>query len=255
MSTIVTRAGKGSALSYTEADANFTNLNNDKLESADYTAADVLTKVKSVDGAGSGLDADLLDGQHAADFLAASDYTAADVLTKIKTVDGAASGLDADLLDGNEASAFALSGHNHTGVYADASHNHAASEVTSGTLDNARLPTTIDQTIVKAKQFGTTEYDAGNSGTTKTIDFANGQNQKLTLTGNVAVTLSNPVAGNTCKVKILSGSGSFTVTFSTTVKWPGGVAYVASTAASKTDIVTLYYDGSAWWGTYSNNFA
>ncbi len=39
-----------------------------------------------------------------------SAYTAADVLTKIKTVDGAASGLDADLLDGNHASAFAVSG-------------------------------------------------------------------------------------------------------------------------------------------------
>lgn len=32
MSTIVTRAGKGSPLSWTEADANFTNLNTDKLE-------------------------------------------------------------------------------------------------------------------------------------------------------------------------------------------------------------------------------
>jgi hypothetical protein len=32
MSTIVTRAGKGSALTWTEGDANITNLNNDKLE-------------------------------------------------------------------------------------------------------------------------------------------------------------------------------------------------------------------------------
>ena len=37
-----------------------------KLASADYTASDVLTKVKTVDGAGSGLDADLLDGQSSA---------------------------------------------------------------------------------------------------------------------------------------------------------------------------------------------
>lgn len=41
--------------------------------------------------------------------LNSSAYTAADVLTKIKTVDGPASGLDADLLDGNEAAAFATS--------------------------------------------------------------------------------------------------------------------------------------------------
>jgi hypothetical protein len=33
MSTIVTRAGKGSALTFVEADANFTNLNTDKMES------------------------------------------------------------------------------------------------------------------------------------------------------------------------------------------------------------------------------
>ena len=32
MSTIVTRAGKGSPLTHTEVDANFTNLNTDKLE-------------------------------------------------------------------------------------------------------------------------------------------------------------------------------------------------------------------------------
>ena len=32
MSTIVTRAGKGAPLTHTEVDANFTNLNTDKLE-------------------------------------------------------------------------------------------------------------------------------------------------------------------------------------------------------------------------------
>jgi hypothetical protein len=38
------------------------------LPAASYTAADVLTKIKTVDGAGSGLDADLLDGQSSAYF-------------------------------------------------------------------------------------------------------------------------------------------------------------------------------------------
>ena len=38
---------------------------------ADMTAAEILTAVKTVDGASSGLDADLLDGQHAAAFEAA----------------------------------------------------------------------------------------------------------------------------------------------------------------------------------------
>jgi len=35
-----------------------------KLNSSSYTAADVLTKIKTVDGVGSGLDADLLDGKN-----------------------------------------------------------------------------------------------------------------------------------------------------------------------------------------------
>lgn len=72
------------------------------------TPAEVLAKIVTVDGAGSNLDADLLDGQHGVYYLASSVYTAADVLTKIKTVDGAASGLDADLLDGLQATAFIL---------------------------------------------------------------------------------------------------------------------------------------------------
>ena len=40
---------------------------------------------------------------------ATADQTASEILTAIKTVDGTGSGLDADLLDGNEASAFATS--------------------------------------------------------------------------------------------------------------------------------------------------
>jgi hypothetical protein len=65
MATIVLRSVKGSPLTIAEADANFDNLNTEvgtKLTATDYTAADVLTKIKTVDGTGSGLDADLLDG-------------------------------------------------------------------------------------------------------------------------------------------------------------------------------------------------
>jgi hypothetical protein len=45
------------------------NLDSTKLDAADYTAADVLTKIKTVDGASSGLDADTLDGIQANQFL------------------------------------------------------------------------------------------------------------------------------------------------------------------------------------------
>jgi len=43
MSTIVTRAGKGSALTHNEVDANFTNLNNDKIQSGNTVASLTIT--------------------------------------------------------------------------------------------------------------------------------------------------------------------------------------------------------------------
>ena len=69
MAVIVLRSVKGSPLTIAEADANFTNLNTEvgtKLDTATYTAADVLSKLLTVDGSGSGIDADLLDGRNSA---------------------------------------------------------------------------------------------------------------------------------------------------------------------------------------------
>jgi hypothetical protein len=68
MALIVLRSVKGSPLTIAEADANFTNLNTEvgsKLDFDTYTPNDILTKIKTVDGTGSGLDADLLDGLNA----------------------------------------------------------------------------------------------------------------------------------------------------------------------------------------------
>jgi hypothetical protein len=65
MAQIVLRSVKGSPLSIEEADANFNNINVEvgtKLDAVAYNAADVIAKLLTVDGTGSGLDADLLDG-------------------------------------------------------------------------------------------------------------------------------------------------------------------------------------------------
>ena len=139
-----TGAGDVATGNHGHAQSEITNLVADlaaKLAASAYTAADVLAKIKTVDGTGSLLDADLLDGLEAAAFalaghvhtianvtglqaaidakLASSAYTAADVLAKLLTVDGPGSGLNADLLDGFSAAAFA-----------DVTHGHAQSEIT-----------------------------------------------------------------------------------------------------------------------------
>lgn len=67
------------------------------LPSASYTASDILTKLKTVDGSGSGLDADTVDG------LATGNATG-----NLPISNGTVcANLNADKLDGNDASAFA----------------------------------------------------------------------------------------------------------------------------------------------------
>jgi hypothetical protein len=81
MAIIVLRSVKGSPLTIEELDTNFDNLNTEvgsKLATTTYTAADVLTKIKTVDGVGSGLDADLLDGLTSSN----SDTTGNSVVTR-----------------------------------------------------------------------------------------------------------------------------------------------------------------------------
>ena len=67
----------------------------------------------TVDGRDVASDGTKLDGIESG---ATADQTASEILTAIKTVDGAGSGLDADTLDGSDASAFAVSSHTHSYV-------------------------------------------------------------------------------------------------------------------------------------------
>lgn len=99
------------------------------------------------------------------------------------------------------------------------------------------------------------EYDAGNSSTAQTIDWSNASSQKSTLTGSVTYTFSNPVGGGALVLKINTGAGSFTATWPATVHWSGGTAPTITTTASKVDLISFYFDGSTYFGTFSQNYA
>lgn len=72
-----------------------------------------------------------LDGIEAA---ATADQTANEILTALLGVDGTGSLLDADLLDGSEATAFASSTHDHDSDYADIAHVHGLDDLSDVTL-------------------------------------------------------------------------------------------------------------------------
>jgi hypothetical protein len=96
MATIVLRSVKGSPLTIAEADNNIFNLNAElgtKLDISSYTAADILTKIKTVDGVGSGLDADTLDG-----LVAASANTVSTVVIRDASGNFAANSITANLV-------------------------------------------------------------------------------------------------------------------------------------------------------------
>ena len=143
--------------------------------------ADVLDIVLADDGAGSGLDADLLDGMSSGAFAAAShahggaDITSgtidearidaliarvADVFDIVLTADGSGSTLDADLLDGQTSNAFA-----------DASHVHSGDDITSGTVGAAR----IDAAIARDGEVFGVVTAADGSGSTLDADLLDGQ--------------------------------------------------------------------------------
>ncbi len=80
----------------------------DGLDSSAFvrTAEQVLERLRTVDGEGSGVDADRLDGLDSTQFV----RTAEQVLERLRTVDGQGSGVDADRLDGLDSSQFVTTG-------------------------------------------------------------------------------------------------------------------------------------------------
>lgn len=98
------------------------------------------------------------------------------------------------------------------------------------------------------------EVDDGNSSTADTIDWSAGSAHKSTLTGNCTYTFSNPVTGGAYVLRVLTGAGSFTVTWPAAVKWAGGVAPTITTTASRMDLFNFYYDGTNYYGSYVQNY-
>lgn len=114
----------------------------------------------------------------------------------------------------------------------------------------------IDGTNIAEYTMGTPEYDNGNSSTALTINLLKSNAHKVTLTGNCTFTLSNPQAGHTYVLRLVQdGTGSRTVTWPAAVKWEGGTAPTLSTAASAIDLVTLYYDGTNYYGVSALDFS
>lgn len=120
------------------------------------------------------------------------------------------------------------------------------SKVTNLTTDLAARATV-------ANGGGETYFDAGNSGASTTLDLANGNVQKLTLTADCTITLTSPAAGAMRSLTLLvfqDGTGSRTITWPGSVSWGDAGEPVLTLTASKMDIISLFTvdGGTTWYG-------
>jgi len=86
------------------------------------------------------------------------------------------------------------------------------------------------------------EYNNGTVSSNTTINWNNGNNQRITLGGNITLTFSNMGVGHKQLKVIQDGTGGRTPTLPSG-KWPGGTESDFSTGASVEDILSIYYDG------------
>lgn len=94
-----------------------------------------------------------------------------------------------------------------------------------------------------------TLYSA-NSGSALTVDLANGTVQNVTLTASCTFTFPTPAAGKSFMLLLKQdGTGSRTVTWPASVKWPGSTAPTITATASKGDKFVFTADGTYWWGS------
>lgn len=122
-------------------------------------------------------------------------------------------------------------------------------------LEDDTSPVLAAELDTASYTIGGTEYDNGNSGTAKTIDWRKGNHQKVTMTGNCVFTFTAPTKPCMLSLKIVNdGSAGRTKTMPT-IKKPGGTAFTFSSAANAIDILSLYYDGTSYYGQLSTAFA
>jgi hypothetical protein len=186
-----------------------------KLNSSAYTAADVLAKVKTVDGAGSGLDADLLDGNHASAFYLASNpsgYT-----TKTGTVTsvggtGSVSGLTltgtvtgaGNLTLGGAITGFATTSHNHT---LDSLSNTTITTNSSGEILKWNGTAWVNNTLAEAGIQPSGSY----AGASHTHTAANITNFDTEVANNTAVAANTAKLSNATHTGDVTGSTALTI--------------------------------------------
>jgi hypothetical protein len=101
------------------------------------------------------------------------------------------------------------------------------------------------------------EHDNGSSGAADTIDWNNGQKQLSTLSANCTYTFTPPSSGvGNFLLRVVQGAGGFTITWPSSVKWPGGTAPdLSSQTGGEVNVFSFYYNGTDYYGQGALDFS
>ena len=196
--------------------------------------------ISNVDGLQTALDAKL----------ASSSYTASDVLTKVKTVDGSGSGLDADTVDGIEGSSIVQTSDSRltNSRTCNNSFDNATTARTNLGLGTGNSPTFTGLTstgTVFAESLQE-DYDAL-SGTSPAPDADNAGAFSLTMSGNTTFTFGSVTSGRSVGFVLqVTGNGS-ALTWPSSVDWAGGTAPDAPASGASNLYVFYTRDGGSNW--------
>jgi hypothetical protein len=145
---------------------------------------------------------------------------------------------------------------------------------TTGTIGNFTTTLTGDVTIsagvatastaTVAKLASAQEYTAAHnfnattltSGTSIAWDLSSNQVARLVLSTNGTMAdASNKVDGSVYILLVTQGTGSNTLAWNATYKWPGGTAPTLTTGSAKSDIFTFISNGTSLFGVASQNYS
>jgi hypothetical protein len=257
MATIVTRAGKGEPLTHVEVDANFTNLNTDKVESSALATVATTGAYSDLTGTPT-IPTDFVSAASGGTFVGNVDFSSGlDVtgnVTVTGSVDGRDVGADGTKLDGIEAGADITDTANVTAAGAlmdsELTNITAVKALNQGvaTTDGPTFSGLIATGIVLGESIQ--ESYTALSGTTPSVDADAAGSFALTTSGNTTFTFAAVTTGRSVGfvLKITAG-GSHTIAWPASVDWAGGTAPDAP-AAGETDVLVFYTvdGGTNWYG-------
>ena len=107
--------------------------------------------------------------------------------------------------------------------------------------DDPLAPTKIGPALsIQGAQIGTAIFNAGNSGTTKTINWNDGDQQLLTVNANTTLSFSNIVAGRNYVLHIRQdATGNRTITLPSTVRASNNLPFSLINVSTTANALTI----------------